>query len=126
MRTKKISEPEIKAILKVTGMNKLHQKIQDLNLDSKILTEELEKYNFETENKSFATTTDTCQCRNCTKLKGNFLIDDTANKILSNNAQPLLDFISGSKTLLGEICEKESNEFFSTLSKISCPESKTY
>ena len=124
MRTKKISESEIKAILKVTGMNKLHQKIQDLNLDSKILTEELDKYNFGTENKSFATIADTCQCRNCTKLKDNFLFDDTAKKIISKNSQSLLDWIEHSKPLLEEIAEKETNEFFSTLSKISCPEAR--
>ena len=125
MRTKKISEPEIKAILKVTGMNKLHQKIQDLNLDSKILTEELEKYHFGAENKSFAMTANTCDCKNCTKLKGNLFIDEIASKTLTDNAQALLDFISDSKALLGEIFERETNQFFSALSRMSCPEAKT-
>ena len=124
MRTKKISESEIKSILKVTGMNKLHQKIQDLNLDSKILSEELEKYQFGTESNSFASITDKCSCQSCSKLRGNFLFDSTARKIVSNNTEILLNFILGSKTLLGEVCETEIKEFISIMEKISCTKAK--
>ena len=127
LRSKKISESEIKAILKNTGMAKLHQEIQNLNLDKEVLESELNKYHFNhTQASSYKTEVyEQCSCQDCQNLSGKISLNSVTMQMLEGKSKTLEYFIAGSKDLLNNILNADIEVYFETLKQMSCSKAKS-
>ena len=133
LKSKKVSESEIKAILKNTGMAKLHQEIQNLNLDKETLENDLNKFHLDhtptkvqTKSSSYKTEVNRqCSCQECRNLSGKLSLDPITMQTLKGQSKTLENFIAGSKKLLNNILNANIEVYFDTLKQMSCSTAKS-
>ena len=133
LKSKKVSESEIKAILKNTGMAKLHQEIQNLNLDKETLENDLNKFHLvhtptkvQTKSSSYKTEVNRqCSCQECRNLSGKLSLDPITMQMLKGQSKTLENFIAGSKKLLNNILNANIEVYFDTLKQMSCNAAKS-
>ena len=127
LRSKKISESEIKAILKNTGMAKLHQEIQNLNLDKDGLESELNKYHLDHKQSSSYKTEiyKQCSCQDCQNLSGKISLNSLTMQMLEGQSKTLENFIAGSKELLNNILNTNIEVYFETLKQMTCNKARS-
>ena len=108
-------------------MAKLHQEIQNLNLDKDVLESDLNKYHFDhAQSSSYNTEVyEQCSCQDCQNLSGKISLNSVTMQMLEGKSKTLEYFIAGSKDLLNNILNADIEVYFETLKQMSCSKAKS-
>ena len=137
-----VSKSLASQVLNTNNLSKLHKKIQDLNLDTKIYEEILSKYNFSDKCINAKLQTDSsnapailshntvqsdalCKCSECTSVAQNTKYSFESFKLLALKLNEIESFISSTKAILQQTCPNEIQQFSDTLKTLKCVEAKS-
>ena len=128
--SKKLNESQAAAILKQAGMSKLHQSVQDLDMDPDMLKNILEKYNT-TPNKDkscYLNMNDNyifCACEECKVICKSLVASKSLFQEVINNSEKINNFIKSCLSIGLEQWKEQEIIFNNELSKLKCTKAKS-
>ena len=127
-----ISKTLSEHVLKSHNLQKLHQKIMDLNLSNKTIETLLNKYN--SANKSSvnkescfylkSSAPAKCQCKECVIMQENVQLDPGSLQSVTEYLGPITDFLESAAGVLGQVYSSMHKNFLKKLDSCRCSDAR--
>ena len=127
-----ISKTLSEHVLKSHNLQKLHQKIMDLNLSTKTIETLLNKYNsanktsvdkescFYVENSAAAK----CQCKECVIMQKNVQLDSGSMHLVTKYLGPITEFLESAAGIMGQVYSSMHKNFLQKLESCRCNDAR--
>ena len=127
-----ISKTLSEHVLKSHNLQKLHQKIMDLNLSTKTIETLLDKYNsanktsvdkescFYLESSASAK----CRCKECVIMQKNVQLDSSSMHLVTKYLGPITEFLECAAGILGQVFNSMHKNFLQKLDSCKCSDAR--